>query len=197
MEPNEGYARSVAYHEAAHIVIAAVQGIPLTDRGIYLDRWGNGIAHYLDRKPDGSVNVGASPEREKTIIATAGGWIAQSRIRPCTQSGAYLDIGQINALLTEMYPDGSQSWWAARERLLKEAERLVELHWAVIEAVALALLAKPDIPCEGGWSPESAAKHLSTEEILELLRQAGVSVRIDRRQPSPPPEPKEGSGAAT
>ncbi len=128
MEPNPKYARSGGYHEAAHVVVAGVQGIPLTEKGIHLDRWGNGIAHYLDRKPDGSVNVGTSAEREKTIIATASGWIAQNRVFPCPQSGAAQDIDQINALLTEMYPEGSPSWYNAKETLLCESRRLVELH---------------------------------------------------------------------
>lgn len=118
MEPNLEYVRSAAYHEAAHVVIAAVQGIPLTEKGVHLDRWGRGLAHYRDRKPDGSMNVGSETEREKTIVATAAGWIVQNRIFRCPPSGARHDIDQINALLTEMYPDGSPSWQSANEALL-------------------------------------------------------------------------------
>ena len=144
------YARSGAYHEVAHVVVAAVQGIPLTDKGIHLDKWGNGITYYRDRKPDGSANVGSETEREKTIIATFAGWIAQnsfaqSRDCPCPQSGAFYDINQANALLSEMYAEGSPGWWGARGTLYRESERLVERHWTAIESVALALWLKTEI----------------------------------------------------
>jgi len=184
MEPNLEYVRSAAYHEAAHVVIAAVQGIPLTEKGIHLDRWGRGLAHYRDRKPDSSINVGSETEREKTIIATAAGWIAQNRNFPCSPSGASYDIDQINALLTEMYPEGSLSWRNAKETLLKEAQRLVERHWAAIESVALTLWAKPEtskLPQTGDWSTEPLEKYLSAEEVVEILQRFGISARIESR----------------
>jgi hypothetical protein len=181
LEPNSDYARSGAYHEAAHVVIGAVLGIPLTEKGLHLDRWGNGIAHYHDKKPDGSANLGPETGRERTIIATAAGWIAQNRMYSCSQSGAHLDIDQINALLTEMYPDRSPSWCAAKTKLLREAEQLVEVHWVVIESVALALWAKPEVPKTDDWTPEPNEKHLSVQEILEILREAGISARVERR----------------
>lgn len=79
MEPYVEYTRSCAYHEAAHAVAAAVQGMPLTEKGVHLDRWGSGITYYRFRKPDGSVNVGREGEREKTIIVAFAGWIAQRK----------------------------------------------------------------------------------------------------------------------
>jgi hypothetical protein len=185
VELNSDYTRSAAHHEAAHMVIAAVQRIPLTEKGIHLDRWGNGVAHYCDRKPDGSTNVGPEPEREKTIIATFAGCIAQNRIRPCSESGAFYDINQVNALLGEMYPDSSPSWWSARATLCRESERLVEVHWAAIESVALALWSKPDIPKMpelGERSPEPVEKYLSVNEIVEILRPFGIAARIERKQ---------------
>lgn len=185
VESNINYPRSAAYHEAAHIVIAAVQQIPLTDKGIHLDKWGNGVAHYLDRKPDGSTNVGSDADRENTIIATFAGWTAQNKVYPCPPGGAFYDIEQANALLSEMYPDSSPIWWSARATLCRESERLVELHWAAIESVALALWSKPDIPkmpALGERSPEPVEKYLSADEIVEILKRLGISAHIERKQ---------------
>lgn len=183
MEPNLEYVRSAAYHEGAHIVVAAVQGIPLGDKGVRLDKWGNGIAYYHDKRPDGSTNAGSEQSREKTIIATAAGWIAQNKIYPCPPTGAFYDINQVNALLSEMYADNSSSWWAERESLLIKSERLVELHWAAIESLAFALLSKPDISRvrkQGDWSQEPLEKHLKVDEISDILGQFGITATLNR-----------------
>jgi hypothetical protein len=182
MEPNLEYVRSAAYHEAGHIVIAAVQGLPLRDKGIHLDGWGNGLACYCDRKPDGATNVGSEREREKTIIATFAGWIAQNRVYQCAPSGTVYDLAQINALLDEMYPSGSPEWWAARKNLRAESERLVELYWEVIETVALLLWVQPDSPRTsdlGDWSSEPLEKHLSVGAIVEVLREFRITARVE------------------
>jgi hypothetical protein len=171
------------------MVIAVVQGIPLTEKGIHLDKWGNGIAYYCDKKPDGSTQVGSEAEREKTIIATFAGWTAQNKVYPCTAGGSSYDIEQANALLSEMYPDRSPVWWSVRATLCRESKRLVELHWAAIESVALASWSKPDIPKLpelGERSPESVEKYLSADEIVEILKRFGISAQIRRKQTETP-----------
>jgi len=181
MEPNVEYVRSVAFHEAGHIVIAAVQGLSLRVGGIQLDRWGNGIAWIVDRKPDGSTNVGPETEREKTIIALFAGRIAQSRAYGCSTAGLKYDLPQLNSLLDEMYPSGSPEWWSARKSLCMESERLVGLNWQAIESVALALWSKPDSqkPSDvGDFSSEQLQKHLSVAEIVEVLRQFQITASI-------------------
>jgi hypothetical protein len=184
VEANQEYVRSVAFHEAAHVVVAAAQDLPLSDKGIRLDRLGNGNAHYRDRKPDGSRDIGSESEREKTIISTFAGWIAQNKVHPCGQGGAFYDINQANALLDEMYPGQGSMWWAARRALTMESERLVRFHWPAIEAVALALWSKPysrreQIP--GDWSSEAFEKYLTVGEIVVLLQQFDIrpTLRVD------------------
>lgn len=71
------YIESAAYHEAAHAVIAAIQGMPLRHRGIHVDSAGQGITFYWYKLPDGNLNVGADIERERTIVSTGAGLIAQ------------------------------------------------------------------------------------------------------------------------
>jgi hypothetical protein len=182
MEPNLEYVRSAAYHEAGHIVVAAVQGLSLRNEGIHLDRWGNGIACICDRKPDGSTNVGSEVEREKTIITVFAGWIAQNRVYPCSTSGLKYDIPHLNALLDEMYSSGSSEWWAAKDSLRKESERLIELHWGAIEKVALTLWSKPysqKALAIGDLSSEPLEKHLSVAEIVGVLRQFQITPHIE------------------
>jgi hypothetical protein len=187
VEPNTDRTRSAAYHEAAHVVIAAVQGIPLTNKGIHLDKWGNGVAHYLFRYPDGSTNVGSETEREKTIIATFSGWTAQNKVYAGPPGGAFYDIEHANALLNGMYPEGSEIWWSERARLCRESDRLVDLHWAAIASVALALWSKPEIPktpALGERSPELTEKYLSVDEIVEILMGFGISAQIQKTDKS-------------
>jgi len=76
MPRSEEYVKGAAYHEAAHIVIAAVQDLPLSADGLRIDERGAGLADYRMKKPDGSINIGPDPERERTIMATMAGRIA-------------------------------------------------------------------------------------------------------------------------
>jgi hypothetical protein len=73
---DEKYVQGAAYHEAAHVVVAAVQGLRLGKDGLRIDQNGAGLACYRCKQPDRSVNVGPEPCRERTIIATLAGQIA-------------------------------------------------------------------------------------------------------------------------
>lgn len=140
------YAQSAAYHEAGHTVVAAVQEMPLRPGGIHIDPLGSGISFYWSKRPG---EAGTDIERERTIIAAGAGWAAQIRVYPnCPPAGTFDDTNQINALLSEMYSDGSDGWWAAKGRLYVASERLVEQHWPAVEALAQTLWAKP-------WTPEA------------------------------------------
>jgi len=73
------YAESTAYHEAGHVVIAAVQRVPLSNRGLRIDQKGAGISYYRFAKPDGSANLGSEIKREQTIRSIQAGYIAQEK----------------------------------------------------------------------------------------------------------------------
>ena len=81
------YVEGAAYHEASHIVVAAVQGLPLGKAGLRIYETGAGFAHYSGKQPDGSTNVGADPCRERTIIATLAGHIAHGTFYPRVAGG--------------------------------------------------------------------------------------------------------------
>ena len=174
--PDETYLNSCAYHEAGHTVVAVTLGMPLRNRGIHIDTKGNGIAYYWFRTPE---NLDNSPqdiiERERTIISTEAGFIAQRKFyASCPPGGNLNDRDQSIKLLDEMYQNRND-WIGAQQRLLAQAERLVETFWGAIEALATALLAKPltvraDDP-ERQWSTDRLEKWIDGSEVVSILRQ--------------------------
>lgn len=139
------YVESAAYHEAGHITAAAVQQMPLQERGVHVDSEGGGISYYWHREPgDRSNSAQDQLERERTVIAIYAGRVAQERFFPyCPEDAWSGDEVKCCALLEEMYPADLDAQGAARNTLLGKAAGLVAQHWSVIEGLARALLAKP------------------------------------------------------
>ena len=135
---------AAAHHEAGHLVIAAVSGLPLRPEGLSIDPVGEGLACYC-KKPDET-----DASRERVILATFSGWYAQKRF--CEERSIDFPEGA--------YLISSTDWWEARDVLCKlsdeylsnrsfpgvqeELERLtashVEQHWHAIEILAHAML---------------------------------------------------------
>jgi hypothetical protein len=182
------YVESVAYHEAGHAVIAAIQQIPLKDRGIRIDQKGSGFSHYKATKPNGSRNLGSEARREATIRSVQAGFIAQERFYlrfndRLPPSGACWDTNDINALIEEMYSDRA-TCEDAKFRLWNEAKELVERHWMAIEALAQALLKKEwssqaPPPGERRWSTQLREKKMERLEIVALLKEFQISALIE------------------
>jgi hypothetical protein len=181
------YVESSAYHESAHIVIAAVQNLPLRPRCLRIDPAGNGLTVYASRQPDKSRNnVGSDIERERTIISIMAGWRAQNIFYPCARSGAFCDINEMNALLDEMYSDVNQ-WFEAKKKLWYQTEALVKFHWSAIQAVAVALWAKPwaarEPDPENQWSAMSEEKTLNGVEVKAILSNFQIqAIVVERAQ---------------
>lgn len=175
---NEKYVEGAAYHEAGHIVVAAVQGLPLGKGGLRIDEMGAGFACYRSQ-PDGSTSVGPDSWRELTILATFAGPIAHGKAYPPVADGdanAAGDFDHVDKLLEEMY-SAKDVRRAARDELCKRAEKLAERHWGAIAALAKVLWAK-------NWSPkvpagESLEKHVEGEEVVSLLKQHGILAALD------------------
>jgi hypothetical protein len=180
LEVADIYVESCAYHEAGHIVIAAVQAIPLRQRGIRIDEVGNGLACYHFRVPDGSSNLGRNEEREKTIRATKAGYLAQKKFYPeCRPASAHFDVDAVRKLLDEMYP-GSASF-DAHTRLHAEAITLIEEHWDAIKATGEALWSKEwkyQALAERRWSLQLREKSIEGPEILSLLKRFNIAANI-------------------
>jgi hypothetical protein len=172
------YVESGAYHEAGHAVVAAVQGMPLRDRGIHCDELGAGITYYWFKVPNRAKNVGPEIERERTIVATCAGLIAQQKFYPgCPTSGAVDDFNLVLTLLNEMYPDGDV-WFAAREKLHSDSVELVGRHWSAISTLAATLWGKPWTLRQPGeerdWSSTAHEKKMDGSEVVEVLKRCGI-----------------------
>lgn len=175
------YVESCAYHESAHIVIAAVQGLPLKQRGLRIDQMGCGLACYHFKTPDGLKELGENKEREKTIRATNAGYIAQCKFYPgCPYSGACHDRDHAMLLLDEMYSD-RRIWFDARDQLNKETGELIDKHWDAISRMAQTLWNKPwqhQAEAERRWSLQLMQKSMEGPEIVNLLQEFCIRAAI-------------------
>ncbi|MGA2357003.1 MAG: hypothetical protein ABSG02_21115 [Terriglobales bacterium] len=177
---DQKYVESAAYHEAAHTVVAVTLGMPLRNRGVHMDTFGSGISYYWFRIPGDLSNTPDDIlERERTIISTYAGFIAQKKVYPeCPPAGSWFDSDQNIKLLDELYPDRND-WFAAQERLFAEAVRLVDFHRRAIETLAKALLAqplvaRPDDP-ERRWSMDAVERLLDGSSVVAILRGFGLN----------------------
>jgi hypothetical protein len=172
-----------AHHEAAHVVIAAIQGLRLRREGVGVNRSAQGLAFYQMETGESDIL------RERVIIATFAGFNAEARY--CEeQFCAAPDLGAVM---------GSPDWICARKMISKlsdeymsnrgvatvqcemedRSQRLVEQNWLVISALATALLAKEwqlldpsDLRCNS-WD-ETTAKYLSGDDVVGILGNFGI-----------------------
>ena len=138
------YTESAAYHEAAHVVIATEEGIPLKNEGIRIDQKGAGFSHYKTLQSSAAINVGSDLKREKDIRSTMAGYIAQREyyrrfFDDLAYAGSSHDDVHAVKLLNEMYSN-AQEFRDAKDKLSKETEGLVRKHWPAIEVLAHDLL---------------------------------------------------------
>ncbi len=103
--PSQEYVDSCSYHEAGHAVVAVALEMPLRNRGVHIDTMGCGIAYYWYRTVGDPNNTAADiAERERTIISTYAGFIAQKKSYPeYPRGGDFYDLDQNIKLLDEMY----------------------------------------------------------------------------------------------
>jgi hypothetical protein len=191
---DDNYISSTAYHESGHTVIAAVQQMPMRNFGVRMDSLGCGKAFYWRRVADGSRNnVGSDVERDRTIISTSAGYIAQKRfygdaltddIDRYMQFSANADTSLVIELLQEMYSGNQTVWFQARKHLWAQSVQLVGEHWNAIDTLAKSLLSKEweprqkSIDVEGRWSVDNREKWLHGIEIVHILEPFGMSAFI-------------------
>jgi ATP-dependent Zn protease len=166
------YPESAAYHEAGHIVVAAVLGLRLSSHGIRLDGEGKGIAYYK-----GHWNKASEFRQtiEDRVVAALAGLIAQEKFYPeCSPSGANEDEKLVNYLLQNIYPDASSTDFK-RSQLLEKSKNLVTQHWEAICAVVNALWRKcprkrrVDSEPDSSWSDCRCERWLPGAEIVSIL----------------------------
>jgi hypothetical protein len=169
------YIDSCAYHEAAHTVVAVALEMPLRNRGVHIDGMGNGISYYWFRTPGDPSNTPQDiVERERTIVSTEAGYIAQRKFYPvCPSGGNWYDRDLCIKLMDEMYPHGGSERFAAHDRLIAEASGLVDEHGLATEALAKAVLDQPwttrPEDTERQWSKDTVEKWIDGNRVVSIL----------------------------
>jgi hypothetical protein len=174
-------AESIAYHEAGHVVVAAVLKRPLNSSGIHVDCVDRGVSFYDYRKPDGDYFGPHAGTKEEAIIALRAGKIAQRKFYPECPVGilencAALDEDTIQRLLRPEPGDSPELSSASdTDSLRLRAETLVNDYWPVIKEVGRALWATPRsernkaLEPRTDWSESNTEKTLDGRRLQEIL----------------------------
>jgi hypothetical protein len=180
-----------AYHEAGHIVIAAVRGLTLRPDGLMVIASGNGLSVYCTQ-PDES-----DPSRESVILSSFAGYWASKRFCDEYSCPELLDTTAVispdwveaRKIVQELSTEylARESLMKVQLRLEKQSKYLVDQHWPLIEALAIALLSKdpePMRPLKDGtiWSNETGpVRYMGGQEALEILAQHGIPAICESR----------------
>jgi hypothetical protein len=157
-----------AYHEAAHIALAAVLGLELLPDGILIYELASpskaleGFACYRE----GDLN---DPDnRTKVLLALLAGVKAQDRQFPESKPhGGAADIDKLFKIMTRF------NWEPPVESVHENSALLVDAHWNVIEALATALQRQPwqEVNVEERRSGWGRKKQLDRDACEELYSQ--------------------------
>jgi hypothetical protein len=170
-----------AYHEAGHIVAAAVLKFPLQSSGIHIDAEGKGTSLFAHPSATCSQPFSDREARQKRVIVVlSAGLIAQKRF--CLDSpdtSAVCDKEQIEQYLAAIYRDQAVAG-TARTYFCNEAARVVDWHWPAISEVAEQLWKQPWTPRVEAWpSKLSAEKMLSGVATVEILGRNGIGAFVE------------------
>ncbi|MFZ0798220.1 MAG: hypothetical protein WCA13_21395 [Terriglobales bacterium] len=166
-----------AYHEAGHIVIAAVVGLDLRPAGIILfetDSVAGGIACYWE-----------DSELEPVLKALRAGQQAQLKQFPGSEiRGGQGDVQTFFAALKELQINRRGEMW---QQISNEVAGLLSKHWPAVVEVATALLSQDSRPIDTTdtkyLSPEEqilakSKKRLVGDDIVAILQRHGISARV-------------------
>jgi hypothetical protein len=172
-----------AHHEPGHIVIAAVEGLPLKPEGLMVDPSGWGLACYHDAPED------SDSARERNLRAVLAGFAVEKRYREerhyPPREEMDLTFNRDNVVARTLLGKLGGDYWSNDRRLREQLDGLVEKHWLAIDALALALLRKTwestkPLKSGGQWSApnETMAKYLPGEEAVRILAEHGIEVVV-------------------
>jgi len=156
--------RAAAYHEAAHIVIASAVGLPISPKGISIDGFANGLAHFKGATSGTKV---AAEEVDKVVISMLAGGIVHGGVHGNVEHAIIRDERRIKEIMDEHIAN-PEARKTKREELETRASELASKHWQAIEAVAEALWSK-------SWKPRNRhiqlfrGKTLDGTELKALL----------------------------
>ncbi len=161
-----------AYHEAGHIVVAAVLGLDLRSKGITI--WEaaedvmDGLAGYWDDETDW----------EKNLQAVRAGQIAQWRKFPKSDTtGGKPDNDYFFKVVREHFPGSlaSNIW----ESVSMKANDLLEAHGSTVVEIAETLIAAEWMSVGEKEHPlAKRKKRLDGEALVAILSSHGISARV-------------------
>jgi hypothetical protein len=141
------YGKGTAFHEAAHYIVCVAQAIPVRGIGLRIDSKGNGRSHIYCRESGNEINSELDKQEiEKSIVLLFAGYLGQLKFFPelkdmqdVADAAIKEDLNQIDALLSDLYPNKSEGWHNAKGVLRTKSDRLVERNWPAISALANSL----------------------------------------------------------
>jgi hypothetical protein len=189
------YGKSAAFHEAAHYILCIAQEIPVRELGLRIDSKGNGRSHIYCRESGKEIKSEIDKQEiEKSIVLLFAGYLGQLKffpelkdMRDVADAAIKEDLNQIDALLSDMYPNKPEGWYKAKGILQTESDRLIKSNWSAIKALANALWDqpwKPQVqvpPIDTGWSDDKKEKSMNARDVAAILREFGLSpiIRAD------------------
>jgi hypothetical protein len=178
---------TAAYHEAGHIVVAAVLGLHLRPEGIMVGEDGKGFACYW-KEPDLTDS-----SVEANVLASFAGFCAEKRLRsmrglkPREYLGVIWSTDWKEARVLESKFSngylGDKSISAVNQQLEAKAEEIVVQYWPAIEEVAETLMTRnwePKKVFASGteWSQSANAKYLTGEELVSIFVKLGITAQV-------------------
>jgi hypothetical protein len=161
-----------AYHEAGHIVVAAVLGLDLRPKGITI--WEaaqdvmDGLARYWESEMDW----------EKNFQSIRAGGLAQWRQFPQAYIGGQKpDIENFNKIVAEHFAGTLPvDMWQSEG---KKADDLLGAHWNAVVEIAETLIAAEWMPVAENEHPlAKRKKQLDSEALVAILSPHGISARV-------------------
>jgi hypothetical protein len=139
---------SIAHHEAGHVVVGHLEGLPALDSDVFPDgEGGRGHTHFASpgawfRPEPGALTAAERDLIERVLTTFMAGFAAESRYGQDDPAGSGYDIDQAARTWVGYIADTPQEREAALHGYLERAEALLARSeaWAAVEAVAAALL---------------------------------------------------------
>ena len=164
---------------------AVVQAMPIRASGLHVDLYGNGCADYFER-PLGDLGMTELDHRERklSMIALYAAHAAQQRFYPeCQTTGWVNDMGKIRAFAQQLDPGDALAQLEVQSDMKKRAEKLVAVHWPIIEELAKNLLGKPCTPLSTevilvGGGTGAAEHNITGQELVAFFASHDIKAKI-------------------
>jgi len=170
---------TVAHHEAGHLVVAAVKGLPLQRKGVKIDSCGRGLSQYEGGQccDDADMNW-YNHFSERAIVSLCAGLIAQKRFFDGDWNKyAAQDRRDIECHLRGLWRHEDSD--EAKALLVKcrcEAENIVDQRWCAIKEIAETIWNQDWTKRKAthGWS--DLQKRVEWNMVHKILQKWGIVV---------------------